>query len=127
MKTVWTWGAALMAAGVLAACGGGGSGDGYGAVAVSASTNKVAIATEALTQSSANDAARDECDASDCKVVLQFDDCGAAAQGVLGGALVITAGEGSSAFRAQTAAIDACTAKGATACNQIPNLEAQCN
>ena len=126
MKIVWTWGAALMAAGVLAACGGN-DGDGYGSVAVSATTNRVAISSGRMTQSVANDAARDECDADDCKVVLQFEECGAAAQGVLSGALLITAGEGNTAFRAQSAAIEACTASGATACNQIPNIEAKCN
>lgn len=126
MKTVWSLGAALLAAGALTACGGN-DGDGYGSIAVSASTNRVAIATGGVTQSSANDAARDECDANDCKVELQFDECGAAAQGVLSGALIITVGEGNTAFRAQTAAIEACTAKGATSCNQIPNLDAKCN
>ena len=53
----------LALAAVLAACGGGGDSNGYGAVAVSASTSKVAISSEALTQSIANDAARDACDA----------------------------------------------------------------
>jgi hypothetical protein len=97
MKQVWTWGAALIAAGVLAACGGGGDSNGYGAVAVSASTNKVAITSEHLTQSIAN------------------------------GVLVIAAGAGNTAFDAQTAANNACTAKGGTGCGVIPNLEAQCN
>ena len=81
MKKLWTWGAALIAAVTLAACGGGGDSNGYGSIAVSASTNRVGIASEALTQSIANDAARDECDADDCTVVLQFEECGAAASG----------------------------------------------
>ena len=128
MKQVWIWGVALVAAGVLAACGGGGDSNGYGSVAVSKSTNKVAITSEAFTQSAANDAARDKCDAKDCEVVLQFEECGAAAQGLLSGStLVITAGKGNTAFDAQTAANNACTAQGATGCGQIPNLEAQCN
>jgi Domain of unknown function (DUF4189) len=128
MKQVWTWGAALIAAGVLAACGGGGDSNGYGAVAVSASTNKVAITSEQLTQSIANDVARDDCDAGDCQVVLQFEECGAAAQGIAsGGRLVIAGGAGNTAFDAQTAANNACTAQGGTGCGAIPNLEAQCN
>jgi Domain of unknown function (DUF4189) len=127
MKQVWTWGAALIAAGVLAACGGGGDSNGFGSVAVSASTNKVAITSEQLTQSIANDVARDECDAGDCQVVLQFEECGAAAQGVKSGGFVIAAGAGNTAFDAQTAANNACTAQGGTGCGAIPNLEAQCN
>ncbi len=127
MNKVWTWGAALIAAGVLVACGGGGDSNGFGSVALSASTNKVAISSKALTQSIANDVARDECDAKDCTVILQFEECGAAAQGFLSGALVITAGPGNTEFEAQTAANNACTAKGATACGPIPNLKAQCN
>ena len=67
--------AALFVAGLVAACGGGD--DGYGAIAISESTTRVAIVTEALTQSIANDDARDECDADDCTVVLQFETCGA--------------------------------------------------
>ncbi|MCB2016020.1 MAG: DUF4189 domain-containing protein [Hydrogenophaga sp.] len=127
MKATWQWGVLLMAASVLAACGGGGDSNGYGAVAVSASTNKVAISSERLTQSVANDDARDACDASDCQVILQFKECGAAAQGFLGGALTITAGAGNTAFEAQTAANNACTARGATGCGEIPNLAAKCN
>ena len=126
--TLWMWGAALLAAGTMTACGGGGDSNGYGSVAVSESTNKVAISSKALTQSVANDAARDECDADDCKVVLQFEECGAAAGGYTGGgASVLAAGEGGSAFDAQSAANNACTAKGGTACGAIPNLPAQCN
>ena len=94
MKTVWSLGAALLAAGALTACGGN-DGDGYGSIAVSASTNRVAIATGGVTQSSANDAARDECDANDCKVELQFDECGAAAQGVSSGNQSMAATPGS--------------------------------
>jgi hypothetical protein len=127
MKHVLTWGAALVAAVALVACGGGGDSNGFGAVAVSASTNKVAITSEQLTQSIANDVARDDCDAGDCKVVLQFEECGAAAQGLKSGVLVITAGAGNTAFDAQTAANNACTAQGATGCGAIPNLTAQCN
>jgi hypothetical protein len=128
MKKLWTWGAALVAAGVLVACGGGGDSNGYGAVAVSASTSKVAIASEALTQSIANDAARDACDANDCTVILQFEECGAASQGfTASGALLISAGAGNTEFEAQTAANNACAAQGGSSCGQIPNVEAQCN
>lgn len=128
MKKLWTWGAALVAAGMLAACGGGGDSNGYGAVAVSPSTSKVAISSEALTQSIANDAARDKCDAKDCQVILQFEECGAAASGYTsGGTLIITAGAGGSAFDAQTAANNACIARGGQNCGVIPNLPAQCN
>lgn len=127
MKHFLTWGAALIAAGVLVACGGGGDSNGFGSVAVSASTNKVAITSEQLTQSIANDVARDECDAKDCEVVLQFEECGAASQGLKSGALLIAAGAGNTAFEAQTAANNACVARGGTGCGQIPNVPAQCN
>ncbi|MFP8781407.1 DUF4189 domain-containing protein [Hydrogenophaga sp. RWCD_12] len=128
MKKVWTWGAALIAAVVLVACGGGGDSNGFGAVAVSVSTKKIAISSESLTQSSANESARDECDASDCTVILQFEECGAASQGVTAsGAWVIAAAAGNTAFDAQTAANASCSAKGGTGCAAIPNLEAQCN
>lgn len=128
MKKLWTWGAALIAAMTLAACGGGGDSNGYGSIAVSASTNRVGIASEALTQSIANDAARDECDAGDCQVVLQFEECGAIAQGqTASGAWVWGVGAGGSAFDAQTAANNSCAAKGGQACTEIPNLPAQCN
>lgn len=128
MNKLWVWGAALVAAGVLAACGGGGDSNGYGAVAASVSTKKVAISAKALTQSGANDEARDACDASDCKIILQFEECGAAAQGITStGALLFAAGAGDTAFDAQTAANAACTTAGGTACGQVPNLEAKCN
>jgi hypothetical protein len=128
MNKVWTWGAALVAAGALAACGGGGDSNGFGSVASSASTNKVAITAAHLTQSIANDVARDECDARDCQVILQFEECGAVAQGLdSAGRLLIAAGAGNTPFEAQTAANNACTARGATGCGQIPNLEALCN
>lgn len=128
MKKVWTWGSALIAAVVLVACGGGGDSNGYGAVAVSVSTKKIAISSEALTQSNANDAARDKCDASDCTVILQFEECGAASEGLnAGGGWVIAAGAGNTAFDAQTAANNACTAKGGTGCSPVPNLDAKCN
>lgn len=128
MKKMWMVGAAFLAAGLLAACGGGGDSNGFGSVAVSASTNKVAITSAQWTQSIANDVARDDCDASDCTVILQFEECGAAAQGFsAAGSLVITAGAGNTEFEAQTAANNACSATGATGCGQIPNLVAQCN
>mgnify|MGYP006149842629 CR=1 FL=1 len=76
MKTsLWGLCAVCVASLLLTACGG--NDDGYGSVAVSDSTRRVAISTGALTQSVANDEARDECDASDCRVVLQFEQCGA--------------------------------------------------
>lgn len=128
MKQLLSWGSALLAAGLMAACGGGGDSNGYGAIALSASTNKVAISSEGLTQSIANDAARDKCDAKDCQVVLQFEECGAIAQGqTSSGAWVWGVGAGGSAFEAQTAANNACVAKGAQTCAEIPNLPAQCN
>jgi hypothetical protein len=128
MKQLWTLGAAQITAGMLAACGGGGDSNGYGSIAVSASTTNVSIVSKALTQSSANDAARDKCDADDCKVVMQFEECGAIAHGLTSaGAWVWGVGEASSAFNAQSAANSACAAKGGTSCTQIPNLEAQCN
>lgn len=119
------WAAALLVSLTVAACGG--NDDGYGAVAVSTSTNRVAISSGELTQSVANDEARDECDANDCKVVLQFEECGAASAGTIGQTLVIAAAAGGSAFDAQTAANNACTAQGAVGCGEIPNLPAECN
>ncbi len=128
MKKLWTWSAALIAAVTLAACGGGGDSDGYGAIAVSASTTNVAMVSKALTQSIANDEARDECDAGDCQVVLQFEECGAIAHGLnASGGWVWGVAAAGSAFDAQTAANNACTAKGGQNCGVIPNLAAQCN
>jgi ABC-type amino acid transport substrate-binding protein len=122
----WALVAALAAFG-LTACGGGGS-DGYGSIAVSESTSYVAIVTGGVTQSFANDAARDKCDEDDCKVVLQFEQCGAAAaSNNATGQLVIAVAAGGSAFDAQTAANQSCTANGGLACGPIPNLPAQCN
>jgi hypothetical protein len=117
--------AALAAALLLAACGGGD--DGYGAIAISESTTRVAIVTEALTQSIANDEARDECDADDCTVVLQFETCGAVSSALnAGGTPVYGVAAGGSAFDAQTAANNVCTTKGGVGCTAIPNLPAQC-
>ncbi len=117
--------AALLAACVVAACGGGE--DGYGAIAVSESTARVAIVTEALTQSIANDEARDKCDAKDCTVVLQFETCGAVSSALnASGVAVYGVAAGGSAFDAQTAANNACTVKGGVGCTAIPNLPAQC-
>lgn len=125
----WTKGGLALAAALLvAACGGGGESDGYGAVAVSESTGTVVITSEHLTQSIANDKARDKCDVKDCKVVLQFEECGAASSArTSAGVLVITAGAAATAFDAQIAANNACTAKGGVGCATIPNLPAQCN
>lgn len=121
------WLAGALAALAVTACGGG-SGDGYGAIAVSPSTTSVSIVTGGLTQSMANEAARDKCDANDCEVVLQFEECGAASAATnAGGALVIASAAGGTAFAAQTAANNACTAQGGVGCTQIPNLVAQCN
>lgn len=121
-------GAAVLASLLVAACGGGGDSDGYGAIAVSNSTGRVAIASEALTQSIANDEARDECDAGDCTVVLQFEECGAISSArTSGGALVYGVAAAGTAFDAQTAANNACTAKGGVGCATIPNLPAVCN
>lgn len=121
-------GAALLAALLVAACGGGGESDGYGAIAVSNSTTRVAFASEALTQSIANDEARDECDVGDCTVVLQFEECGAIASArTSGGVFVYGVAAAGTAFDAQTAANNACTARGGVACSAIPNLPARCN
>jgi hypothetical protein len=121
------WLAAAVAALALTACGGN-SGDGYGSIAVSASATRVAIVTGGLTQSIANDRARDKCDANDCVVVEQFEQCGAAAAApIASGAVVIGTGVGGTAFDAQTVANQACTAKGGVGCGPIPNLPAQCN
>ena len=117
--------AALFAAGLVAACGGGD--DGYGAIAISESTTRVVIVTEALTQSIANDEARDECDANDCTVVLQFETCGAVSSALnSGGQYVYGVAAGGSAFDAQTAANNVCTVKGGLGCAAIPNLPAKC-
>lgn len=117
--------AALAAALLLAACGGGD--DGYGSIAISESNARVAIVTDGLTQSIANDEARDECDAKDCTVVLQFERCGAASSALTtGGVRVYGVAAGGSAFDAQTAANNVCTDKGGVGCTAIPNLPAKC-
>jgi hypothetical protein len=121
-------GAALLVAMVVAACGGGGESNGYGAIAVSPTTGKVGFATESLTQSNANEDARDECDKDDCAVVLQFEECGAIAGGrTSGGITVYGVAEANRAFDAQVAANSACTAKGGLGCGEISNLQARCN
>lgn len=113
---------------LASACGGGDDDEGYGSIAYSPSTTRAAIVTGAWTQSSANDEARDECDAGDCTVLLQFRNCGAIAAGTSGsGALVIGVAEGLSTLAAQTAANNACTAKGGNNCSEVPGLAPQCN
>lgn len=123
----WISGAAVAAAAfVLAACGGGD--DDYGSIAVSKSTRRVEIVTGALTQSIANERARDKCDAKDCTVVLAFRQCGAVASGKnKRGELIIAPAEGGSAYDAQIAANNMCTAQGARDCDAIPNIPAKCN
>lgn len=117
--------AALFVVGLVAACGGGD--DGYGSIAISESTARVAIVTGGLTQSIANDDARDECDADDCKVVLHFETCGAVSSALTTGDVrVFGVAAGGSAFDAQTAANNLCTANGGVGCTAIPNLPAEC-
>lgn len=112
----------------IAGCGGGGESNGFGSVAVSPSTGRVAISSEAFTQSIANDEARDECDRSDCKVILQFEECGAVSSALdASGVRIFAAVEGGTPFDAQTAANNACTAQGGIGCATIPNMPAQCN
>ena len=126
MKRWISFFAATAAALLLAACGGGS--DEYGAIAVSQSTARVGISTESLTQSLANERARDRCDAKDCTVVLQFRQCGAVASGKnVRGDLIIATAEGGSAYDAQTAANNICTAEGGRDCDAIPNIPAKCN
>lgn len=127
MKTsLWGLCAVCVVSLLSTACGG--NDDGYGSVAVSDSTRRVGMSSGGLTQSMANDKARDACDASDCRVVLQFEQCGAVSAGTQasGGFVVVARGAGT-AFDAQTAANNACTAQGGVGCGPIPNLEAQCN
>lgn len=112
---------------VLAACSGSGD-DEYGAIAVSQSTARVGMSSESLTQSLANERARDKCDVKDCTVVLQFRQCGAVASGKnVRGDLIIATAEGGSAYDAQTAANNSCSAEGGRDCDAIPNLPAKCN
>ncbi|MBQ0917319.1 DUF4189 domain-containing protein [Hydrogenophaga aromaticivorans] len=125
-RSLWGLCAVCVTSLLLTACGG--NDDGYGSVAVSDSTRRVGISSGELTQSIANDEARDDCDASDCRVVLQFEQCGAVSAGTkAGGGFVVVAKGAGTAFDAQTAANNACTAQGGEGCGPIPNLEAQCN
>lgn len=118
--------ASLFTALALTACGGGS--DTLGSVAVSESTSRAAISHGAQTQSDANDTARHACGASDCKVILQFDNCGAFSVGsTSSGSAVYAAAAGSSKDAAQTAANSACNAKGSTNCAAVNDLPAQCN
>jgi hypothetical protein len=128
-KSGWTlWVAAVLSALALTACGGGSTGNGYGSIAISPSTTAVAIATEGLTQSIANETARDKCDEKDCEVVLQFEECGAVSASLnASGVLVYGVAAGGTAFAAQTAATESCAQLGGVACTVIPNLPAQCN
>ena len=110
----------------LTACGD--SEDGYGSIAYSPSTYRAAIVTGGITQSAANDAARDKCDANDCSVILQFEECGAISGGRdATGAAIVGVGRGGSEYAAQTAANDDCTAKGGLSCDVSIGLPAQCN
>lgn len=118
--------ASLFTALVLTACDGGG--DTLGSVAVSESKQTAAIAVREYTQSDANDSARHACGASDCKVILQFDKCGAFSVGTTPkGAYVYAAAAGASAGAAQSAADDACNAKGSINCAAVKDLPAMCN
>lgn len=118
--------ASLFTALALTACGGGS--DTLGSVAYSESTTTASIAHGGLTQSAANDKARDTCGHSDCKVILQFDQCGAFSFGITAkGAYVYAAAAASTASAAQSAADSACNAKGSTNCSVVNGLPAQCN
>lgn len=119
--------AAAAAALLLTACGSGDE-DGYGSIAFSPKTTRAAIVTGGWTQSNANDEARDECDASDCEVVLQFRQCGALSAGTSpAGGLIIGVARGQSTLEAQTAANNACTTNGGSGCTDVPGLAPQCN
>lgn len=116
----------LLTIAALSACGS--SDDGYGSIAYSPSTYRAAIVTGGITQSAANEAARDKCDAKDCSVILQFEECGALSGGRnAAGDPIIGVGRGGSEYAAQEAANDDCTAKGGLSCDVAIGLPAQCN
>ncbi|MDQ7747115.1 DUF4189 domain-containing protein [Hydrogenophaga pseudoflava] len=111
----------------LSACGGGG-GDGpttRGAIAISDTTGMAAMIWNAADQNVANDQARSKCGGGDCKVILQFSECGALS--VAANKFIYGVAEGQSAAAAQQAADSSCTAKGGTACAAVAGLPAQCN
>jgi Domain of unknown function (DUF4189) len=110
---------------LLTACGGGGGSDTKGAIAVSDTTLKAAMVWNAGNQNIANDAARDKCGGGDCRVILQFSECGAISSDFDLGKYGV--GEGDSEQSAQTAADNACRAAGGKNCKAPTDLQAKCN
>jgi hypothetical protein len=111
---------------LLSACGGGDSLiDTRGSIAVSNTTGKAAIVYGAANQNLANDAAREKCGGGDCTVILQFGQCGAISSDFSLG--IYAAAEGDAPESAQSAANNACVAKGGKACAAPAELHARCN
>lgn len=110
---------------LLTACGGGDGSDGKGAIAVSDTTLKAAIVWKAANQNIANDAARDKCGGGDCRVILQFSECGAISSDFDLGKYGV--GEGNSEQAAQDKADEACRAAGGKNCKAPTDLPAKCN
>lgn len=112
---------------LLTACGGGGGFDTKGAIAISDTTGKASIVWNAGNQNIANDAARDKCGGGDCRVILQFSQCGAISSDFDLGKYGVSEGESEQA--AQSAADAACRAAGGKNCRAPTdsNLTAKCN
>jgi len=108
---------------VLTACGGG-KDDTFGSIALSTTTGQLAFAWNGETPSEADRRARDECGASDCQVVLQFNQCGAFSVDVNSGVWGVAAA--GSPAEAQAAADAQCLAKGGQTCTAVSNLPARC-
>ncbi|HEX5739636.1 MAG TPA: DUF4189 domain-containing protein [Hydrogenophaga sp.] len=94
-------------------------------MAVSNTTGKAAIVYGAANQNIANDLARDECGGGDCTVILQFGQCGAISSDFNLG--IYAAAEGDAPASAQSAADNACVAKGGKTCAVPAGLHARCN
>lgn len=121
----WVKSGLVVAAALLAACGGGSDGlGGRGSIAISESTGKAAFIWDAINQNVANDAARSKCGGGDCKVILQFSQCGALSADANSRTYAVA--EAESAVAAQQAADRSCTSKGGQACGAVIGLPAKC-
>jgi len=120
---------AVLAAGVLSACGGGDDDEPvpYGAIAYSDQTGKAAISVNHAITADAMQHALLLCGlGTDCRVVHTFSGkgtCGAIAGSRNG---KVGAGSGPSRAEAESAALAQCNRNGGTACALSPALPAQC-
>lgn len=118
----------LIAALVLAGCGGGSDEPSkFGAIAYSASTTNAVMTWNEDSQASASGNAFKNCGSGDCAVLLEFTSCGAIAGGLnASGGLVVGVASASSREQAQIDANNSCNAKGGISCQVVSDLKARC-